>query len=238
MDPSSKAEDIVRQLQEIREKHGEAAYKSACKDLARKALHIPQSDAVLKRLLPDLDIDELRAEGPTPPPVPRGPDMPSFGGPDQQVMLQMLQGQIPSMKTQGQLKVFMGCFNALRLTLDGYFGGQTAGAEIAREGLNKLLDMARGISGVTEQLREVPVEAQSEVARKFHEEVHPPVEGGVEEAVVKDLLSTLAGVPLEDHFKQWYMHNRNKIEQVKTPELRNKLFDAIRARALALKGSN
>lgn len=233
-----KAEEIIRQLQEIRDKHGEAAYKAACKDLARQALHIPDSDAVLKRLLPDLDLDELKAEGPPPPPVPRGPAMPSFGGPEQMAMLQMLRGQVPNLKTEGQLKIFMGCFDALRLTLNGYFGGQTAEAEIARNGLNQVLDMARQISGVTEQLREVPVEAQSEVARKFHEEFRPPSPGVDEEGVINDLLNSLAGVSMEAGFKQWYTHNREKVEQVKTLGLRNKLFDAIRARALALKGGN
>jgi len=239
MDIANKAEEILRQLREIRQRHGEAAYKTACKDLAMQALRIPESDAILKRLLPDLglDLDELKVEGPPSVPTPRGPAMPSFGEQDQASMLQMLQGQIPSMKTQGHLKVFMGCFNALRLTLDGYFSGQPVGAEAARDGLNKLLDMAKQISGVTEQLREVPPEAQSEVAREFHEEVRSSPafdEGGL----VRELLSSLDAVPLEGYLKQWYTHNREQIEQIKTPELRNKVFDAFRARALALKGSN
>ena len=142
------ADKIIAQLQTIKEQHGEAAYKDACRDIALQFLNLPQGDALLRKFFPEFDPDELRAEAATGEGpkvrVPNTPAMPLFGqmpGADE-AMLQMLKAQIPNLKTQGQFNVFMACFDALRGTLNGYFGNEMAAAELARDVLNQALDMA------------------------------------------------------------------------------------------------
>lgn len=233
------ADKIIAKLQAIKEKHGEAAYKDACRDMALQFLNLPQGDALLRKFFPEFDPEELRAEaakddGPKVR-VANTPAMPSFGqmpGGDE-AMLQMLKAQVPNLKTQAQFNVFMACFDALRGTVNGYFGNEMASAEMARDALNQALDMAKGLSEMVAKLDEVPDEVKSETAK---EAVRPAKElHEYDEA--RALMTELEAINDRGTLQRWYDTNRERLDRVVTVKLRNEVMDAIRTKRNALKAN-
>lgn len=226
------AEKLVRQLKEIREKHGEAAYKDTCRDIARKFLGVPQGEAILKRFFPEIDVEEAKAGAVE---TPDTPPMPSFGsmpGGDE-MMLQMLRAQIPNLTTQGQFNVFMACFDGLRATLNAYFGGQTVAGETARDALNKALDMAKQLTEMAQQLDEIPDGIKSEVAK----EVNRPAKELHEYDEARGLITELEQIGDAKILQEWYDTNRARLDRIVSQKLRDEVFDAIRAKRTAL-GAN
>jgi hypothetical protein len=231
------ADKIIARLQSIKEKYGEKAYKDACRDIARQALHLPQSDTILRKFFPEFDPAELKAEikegkGPSVR-IPDTPAMPSFMPGSDEMMLQMLKTQVPNLKSQGQFNVFMACFDALRSTLNGYFGGEMASAEMAREALNQALDMGKKLAEVTAKLDEIPDEVKSETAKDLNrpaKELHEYDEARV-------LVVELEQIQNSEALQQWYDANRSRLDRIVTASLRNEVFDAIRAKRNAL-GAN
>jgi hypothetical protein len=140
---------------------------------------------------------------------------------------------VPNLKSQGQFNVFMACFDALRSTLNGYFGGEMASAEMAREALNQALDMGKKLAEVTAKLDEIPDEVKSETAKDLNrpaKELHEYDEARV-------LVVELEQIQNSEALQQWYDANRSRLDRIVTASLRNEVFDAIRAKRNAL-GAN
>ncbi len=146
--------------------------------------------------------------------------------PTDEMMRQALAAQIPNLKTQAQFNIFMNCFDALRSTLNAYFGGEVASAEMARDALNKGLDLAKQVVEITEKLNEIPDEAKSEAAKEFTapaKELHEYDEH-------RQLVFELSALTSLEALQAWYTNNRQRIDRVVSQKLRNELFDAIRER--------
>lgn len=142
------------------------------------------------------------------------------------LMRQALAAQIPNLRTQAQFNNFMACFDALRSTLNAYFGGETASAEMAREALNKTLDMAKMITEMTEKLNEIPDDAKSDVAKDFT----APAKELHEYDTHRQLIIELTTLQNQKALQAWYADSRERIDRVVSQKLRNELFDAIRSK--------
>lgn len=144
--------------------------------------------------------------------------------PTDQMVMQALAAQVPNLKTQAQFNIFMACFDAMRTTLNSYFGSEMAAAEMARETLGKALDMAKQIQTISEQVAEMPPEERSKVADDFVS----PVKEFHEYDLHKQLLMELESCSDTNELQQWYQENRERLDRVVSQSIRNELFDAIR----------
>jgi hypothetical protein len=153
--------------------------------------------------------------------------------PTDDMMRQALAAGMPNLKTQAQFTLFMTCFDILRSTVNSYYGGDAVAAELAREALNKALDMAKQVPDVVEKLQEIPEEERSEAAKEFTapaKELHEYDEH-------KSLIVELAALGTLDELGKWYDTNRSRIDRVVSQNLRNNLFDTIRDRRKQLETS-
>jgi len=146
--------------------------------------------------------------------------------PTDDMMRQAIAAQIPNLKTQAQFNTFMSCFDALKTTLNAYFGGEAASAEMAREALNKGLDMAKQIPDLVEKLAEMPDEVKSDAAKEFT----TPAKELHEYDVHRQLIIDLEAVKTLEGLQKWYADNRERMDLVVGASLRNELFDAIRVK--------
>lgn len=211
-------EALISQLNEVKKTKGEAAFMEAVKSVAEQIMGSPQGESLLKAAVPDINLDELRTN--------MAEKKSATAVTADESMMKMLAMQVPNMKTQAQFNAFMGCFDALRSTLNAYFGKQTAAAEMARKVLNDALDMAQQITEMGEKLNEIPDDAKSEAAKDF---TKPPRELH-EYDTCKQLLGELEGISTSDALKKWYADSRETIDQVVSVKPRNELMDTIRAK--------
>jgi len=220
-------EALINQLRQVKQAKGEAAFREAVQSVAGQILGSPQGESLLKATIPDIDIEGLKAEA---------AKQSVVSGSPEESMMKMLAMQVPNMKTQAQFTSFMGCFDAMRATLNAYFGKEYASAEMAREALGKALDMAKQVTEVGEKLEEMPDEVKSDAAKEF---TQPPKELH-EYDTCKRLLGELEGVQTTDELNKWYADNRQEMDRVVTTKPRNELMDSIRAKRneLAAKDSN
>lgn len=234
---------LLKQLASLREQHGEETYNQARREIALAIILKPKGDEFVKKMWPDLDLDELRKaanekltgsvkaepvnEGSTPKRGPKeahGPDPRRQVGDVNSVMVEMLRQQIPSLTTQAQFNAFMACFDALRGTLDAYFRGDAKQAAESRDALNQGLDMAARLKQVAEQVAEIPEEERSRNAQAL---LDPPAQYE-EGSACERLLAELEAITSIPHLSVWYTKNRVTLDGVVSQQLRNKLFDAIR----------
>ena len=117
----------------------------------------------------------------------------------------------------------MSCFESLQHYLNASFGRDTATAKKLREGLDKALDLAPKMTEVTERLEDTP---EATTNKDF---VKPP-DQFTEEATQKELLEELGRLSSRSGLQSWYEDQRARIDTVVSPSLRDKLFDAIRAK--------
>lgn len=136
--------------------------------------------------------------------------------------------QIPALQSSVQVQAVLVAYDAFRYVVNSIVCGDTAKEVEARATLNTAFDVTRQITGVLNQLKDVPEAATGEKASAFTKTV------GEEEEKQKGLLSELAAIQEVDELNHWYSRNHHRISEVKTPSLRNPLFDSIRARKSAL----
>lgn len=150
--------------------------------------------------------------------------------PTDDMMRQALAAQIPNLKTQAQLNLFLTLFDALRSTVNSYYGGDVAAAELARDALVKGLDMAKQMQEIAEKLNEVPEGERSDAAREFTE----PAKELHEYDLHKRLNGELAAIKSLEALQRWYTDKRGEIDRIVSPNLRNSFFDSIRIKRKAL----
>lgn len=211
---------IISQLEKIREIEGEEAYQTAKLELAASTVSKPEGEKTVRVMFPDLDLETVKSFARA-----RASAQTVEGA-----LTEMLSAQMPNLRTQAQMKVFMTCFEALRNTLDAYFASDLEVGDTVRGALNVSLDLARKLSAIAEQVKEVPEDQRSDVARTLIE----PRSEVLEQDVVQHLKKELEGVEGLQALSVWYGLNRDTMDRVVTQSLRNDLFDHIRAKRLAL----
>lgn len=218
-------EQIQAQLQKLREQHGDSVYEQARLDIALSIILKPNGEEFCKNAFPDLDPEELKAEA-----TKREAALPDGSTTPEQVMLRLLQQQVPSIKTQGHFNLFSAAFDALRVTLDGYFTGDFERAKRGREALNRALDMAGKVKEVVEKFDEMEPNERSAQANEYLE---PPKEFH-EYDTQRQLLFELEGITTRSQLGGWYARTKEQRDRVTSQKLRNELLDKIRAKRNAL----
>lgn len=205
-------EEVLKNLQDVRERFGEEAYIRARNNLARMLMSDPNGEAFIKRVFPDLDLESL---GPSPAATLTNEDL-----------LAAIRTHVPSIKTQAEFDLFQTAFKALCVAFNATYQGEDQVASAARDALNVALDTAAKVRTVASQLEELPPENVSAQGRTF---IDPPKEfTEVEEQ--RRLLAELDAVTTVQGLNDWYSAQRSRIDGVVTPKYRDPLFDAIRSK--------
>jgi hypothetical protein len=221
-----KIDEILAQLEQVRKTKGEEVYAKAKRDLALSVILNGNGEAFVKNAFPDLDIAELKKEA-----TELRKQQPAFqtesgGLSPEAMMMQMLKQQVPSIRTQMHLNTFIGAFDALRVTIDGYYTGNIEQALKAREALDKALDMARDVKMVVERLEEIPEADRSPQARASTAEPKQFLEYDHQKTLLLELGRITSRVSLE----AWYTETKPVRDLITDQKLRNELHDAIRAK--------
>ena len=225
---------FLAKMDKIRAEYGEDAYQDALRRFAKEAIRVgpPTDDLVRGFLIPaGIDWDALKAEvvaetatteKAPPPGAPAAPDMGLF--------MRALQAQLPGLKSQAQFTAFQAAFEAFRATINGILTVNKDAEAAGKEALGQGFEAVRQATDITQKLEDVPEAATSEEAEAFK---RPPAEFGeydIQRALVTELgkVQTLSG--LDD----WWTMNRQRIDLVKTPSLRNPLIDLVREKKYRL----
>ncbi len=221
-----KVDEILAQLEQVRKTKGDGVYAKARRDLALSVILNTNGEAFVKNAFPDLDIEDLKQEAREMRQQQSAFATESGGMSPEAMMMQMLKQQVPSIRTQLHLNTFIAAFDALRVTIDGYYTGDIEQATQGREALNKALDMARDVKMVVERLEEIPEADRSPQARtstaepkQFHEYDRQ-----------KTLLLELGRVTSRASLEAWYTETKPARDLITDQKLRNELHDAIRAK--------
>jgi hypothetical protein len=137
---------------------------------------------------------------------------------------------LPAINTQAEYDAVVGAFGALRNNIAAILSGDKERSTQADALMGAALSAVRMAKEGSDKLREVPEAATSEASEAF--KVAP--KQFVEDDVLQRLLDGLTAITEHDAFTVWYRETRVEREGVVTPALRNKLYDAIRAKKLAL----
>lgn len=213
------AEQLLKQLEEVRTKHGEQAYEDAKRGLAQDIILKPNGETFLKNAFPDMDLEAVKAEAEQ-----IQEEVAKASNPDE-LMRQMMTEQIPNLKTQAHYNFFMQAFDALRKTLNSYFGNEPKAGDEARAGLDKVLDAAKKIPDIERQVAEMG-DSASDAAQEFTQPAKELHEFDNQRA----LMTELAAVENGGELKRWYEANRDRLDAIVSKSIRDELFDAIRKR--------
>lgn len=211
------AAQILEQFEKLRQEQGEGAFRKAQGSLIENFLHKPNGDTFLKNVFPELDTEALKAKTPAPP----SPET---------LMLTAIQQQMPSIKTQAHFDVFMLAFDALKQTLDAAFQADEPAVLRGKTALDKALQAARQVPALAAKLQEIPADQRSKEASAS---IEPPKQ--FQEAdTLNRLLQELAVIKDREELSAWYATSRAQMDRIASQPLRNKLYDAIRARRVVL----
>jgi len=212
-------DQLQKQLDQIKATHGEEAWKSATKDVA-KSLIAQGGDA--EKFARKAFAEVIEEPGPeTVGPV---------GGVGNDAMMDALKMGLPHMKSQAQFNAFMAAFDALKFTVDAIFAGDPAAVMRGRGTLEKALEVAGQVTEVTNKLSDVPEAASSKSAEEFKQTEFNTVEYDAQ----KQLLGELEGLDTLVALNEWYTASAEIRNKVTSTTLRNVLFDAIRAKKAKL----
>lgn len=162
------------------------------------------------------------------PGMPPGPVTPEM----EKMMAAAIQQQVPACRTQAQYNSFMAAFDAFRFYINAIFVGQAEGIDAAKKTFDMALEVAKGVTEISEKLRDVPEAALGPEADAFK---NPPTKF-TEYDTQKQLMMELQKIGTTEELTTWYQTNRARIEGVASQDLRNPLMDLIREKKNALKG--
>jgi hypothetical protein len=222
--------EILQRLSKIRTTMGEEAYEDAMYAVAVELYRRPHGgEALVLDTFPDIEMDLVQSmvypkeiEDLTS--MARQPEPKQEAPTQDMMMLNMMRQQMPNLKTQAQFNTFMLAFDALRGTLNAYFGGETAAAEVARDVLNKSLDMAAKVTGIAESLKDIPEDQRSDQSNMFT----APAAQLHEYDEQRSLLLELGNVKTFSELQKWYLETKPRRDSIVSQNLRNELLDAIR----------
>ena len=220
---------VISHLNHIRETQGDEAWRKAVTSFIKEGLRRGGKQELFATSMAEgfdfINVAQLKAEIAA---------EAKQATPTEDAVLQALKTQMPGIKTQAQFNAFMAAFDALRATLNAIFTGDADTATQGRKALDKAFELAEVVSRVSEQLKDVPEAATSKVAEEFRT---PPAQFH-EYDLHKELTAELQVMGSLKELNVWYGANRDRIDRVMSPSLRNTLFDAIREKRASFKESN
>ena len=156
-------------------------------------------------------------------------DYPKSLTPEQQAeLLLSWKKQIPALTSGVQVQAVLAAYDAFRFVVNSLLSEDKAKEAEARTTLETAFDVTKKITGVLGQLKDVPEAATGTQASSFSK---PMVQ---EDELQAELLAELSAFTDLDAMVSWYASNRSRIDDVKTPSLRNPLIDTIRAKKVTL----
>lgn len=197
--------ELAATFDRIKAAEGEEAYNKARIGFIRSYGARPGASEVLPDWFPDLDVKAILESN----------------APQQESPLRSL---MPTIKTKTQEDVTLICFEALKAVLDGCFSGNLVSANMAKDTLEKALGVAFQASEIQEKLKEVPVEQRGPKAQEFVAPVTQDAE------IVDILLKELEGIRTMGDLQVWYSESSDRRNLVTKQDLRDHLYDAIRAK--------
>lgn len=141
-------------------------------------------------------------------------------------MLSLIRMHVPHLQTQAQLDLYMTAFNAFTLTFDSLISGDQEQAKTSRQVLDQSLELIPKLNDAAERVAEIPSAEQSAEASKL---VSPP-KLFTEADEQARLLVELDKLESSGALNNWYQSERGRIDGVVSKQLRDQLFDAIRAK--------
>jgi hypothetical protein len=147
-----------------------------------------------------------------------------------EMFMKALQQQLPGLKSQAQFTAFQGAFEAFRAVSNAILAKNKEGETSAKEALEKGFETLRMATDLTQKLEDVPEAATSAEAEEFK---RPPAEFQ-EYDVQRSLLSELTKISTLSELNEWWKTNRQRVDQVKNPSLRNPLIDLVREKKAQL----
>lgn len=227
MSTSLDLDQVATHLLRIKEEHGEESFHQALTGLFKGLIGQPTADhyidSLLERLGNPVDADALKAE------VKAAAAAPATAPPDSpaSTVLQAIQKEMPNCKTQAHFDLVVQAWEALRLYFDSSYGRDVETAGRAREALNRLLDLAPQLVQLHEKLEDNP---EATTNRDFVDAPKQLTEHQTQRA----LMAELAQLKSRDAVRDWYKQVRVNIDSIVNQQLRNDLFDAIRAKSRAV----
>ena len=225
---------VIDHLKNYRARHGDEAWRQEVTRLATAAIRqSPKHEAFWKGICEGkdyywVDWDEMLRLAKYTDPVSNDPASPS---PDmQEQMLEAMKAQLPGLKTQAQLTAFMGCFEALQLTLNAIFEGDESQVEVGQKAINLALEVAVQATVISKQLEESPEAATSEAAEEFK----TPALNTLEYDVQRKLMVELEAIEKLADLVAWYERTADDRNRITSQNLRNPLLDAIRQKKRAI----
>lgn len=229
----------LQELQRIRAEHGEAAFQAALTEYAQEVIEsgaIPSFAGAASNYVKNYQEEQSKAQEAATARRQQNDEAAQrmerkpLEVESDQGFLALLQKSMPGMRSQAQFNAFMTGFEALRGVMDGIFSGHPEAIQKYREALLKSLDAAQQVTDLTEKLTDVPEAATSKLAEDFKK---PPYQFS-EYDTQRALMSELEGLTTLDALTRWWTSNRQRIDEVRSPMLRNPLIDAVRAKKEAL----
>jgi len=220
--------EVEKYLEQFRKTMGEAAWKDEVKRLAVQAIKTgPRHKEFWKELTKGenyawLDWEALEKEAESlPEPEKKDPEA---------VMADLLKGQMPDIKSQGQYDAVVGAMDALKLVLNAILAQDTSAEKEAQKALEMALTATRQATELTDKLEDVPEAATSEAAEAFKK---PPAEFQ-EYEIQRRLLADLNRIENMENLNEWYAETKELRDKIVTQKLRNALLDGIRAKKHSL----
>lgn len=213
---------FVTKLNDIRKRYGDGPWREAMIKFGVDCLNAGgQTERFAKELINGLAEEglswaQVEAAAAEPPKSP-APTM-------DEMFMKALQQQLPGLKSQAQFTAFQGAFEAFRAISNAILAKNKEAETTAKEALEKGFETLRMATDLTQKLEDVPEAATSAEAEEFK---RPPAEFQ-EYDVQRSLLSELSKISTLSELNEWWKTNRQRVDQVKSPSLRNPLIDLVR----------
>lgn len=226
----------LKELNRIKAEQGEEAFQAAVREYAEKVLASGSAETVsgmAGTLLRDIQEQQATYEAEARERAKqqdqkaeqqRNLKPSEFEG--DQGFLRVIQQSVPAMQSQAQFNAFMASFDALRGLMNSIFSGNEKSTLEFKEAFEKTLVVAKQVTEVTTKLQDVPEAAESKLADEFKQ----PPRQFTEYDVQRGLLAELQAIQSLEVLTRWWVANRQKIDEVRSPMLRNPLIDAVRAK--------
>lgn len=210
--PQEHFDILIARLRGIRETYGDDAFTNAVGPMFKLAQRQgPEAVAMFKAALPDFNFEQFE----NPAPADKFADE-----------IALIREQMPGVKTQGQFNAVMALFETVRALGNAICESDPAKSVEARQAFEKALDTLRQATELSNKLRDVPEAATSPAAEAFKTAPTQFHENDLQTALLVEIEALTSGPALTE----WYAANRVRMDQITTQSLRNKLFDAIRAK--------
>ena len=210
--------ELAATFNRIRKEDGDEAYNEVRKNFIRSSALRPGASEVLPEWFPDLDVATIIKEA----------TEHSSGGSCGGESTPQLQSLMPSIKTKAQQDVALLCFEALKTLLDASFSGNLVAVNLARSTLDQGLEVALKVSGMQEQVEQIPEEQRSPQAQRF---VTP---ANQDAKIVDRLLEGLEKMSSLEDLQYWYTNTTLQRNKVEDRTQRDRLYDAIRTKRNSL----